>query len=739
MRHHARRTLPFTRREWLGLAAALPLLPQDRADIAPDWTVLYGHSEFVRAEAMLGAHLGRLLEAFEAERARVVASVKTPEQVRGYREQAGALLRETLGEMPARTPLRPRLAGTLEREEYRVEKVVFESRPRYYVTANVYLPRAPRPPFPAVLANVGHWGAGKAFPDYQRLAAYFAARGFLVLVFDLPGMGERVESWDTVFRRPMTHPGTSEYFVTTEHGIAAGRTIPVSGNLVSYLLWDAVRALDYLAERPDVDANRIAVTGVSGGGWQTELLAAFDPRVKVAIPVCYGGCIADLLFGAKISAADVDALIAPRPLLLMEATGDPRAAVLEKLRRRELVGDFYRAAGAADRIRFMLAEGPHGYTASMFPVMLDWLERWLPAPAPAARPAAERPLRLESESDLACTATGQAATALGGETVFSLNRAEARRLAAQWTQPRQPAEFEAWRGRLRARISERLALPERAPAVRSVALGRSDRPRYTVERLVYFSEPDIYIPSLLLLPKRNGPAPAVVVVNEAGKSADGLVESCLGPLCEAGCAVLSIDPRGMGETAPRSQRADYVELTIGEDAGFFYRAIRARRNVAGMRVFDVMRAVDYLASRPEVDGGAISAIGMGAGGPMVLLAAALDSRIGRAAVSGGLVSYTAVVETEIFTHALTGIVPGALRDFDLPRAAALLAPRPLLVANPVDGRRRRVDQEQAAAAYGFTTRIYEMAGSRGSFRLAMADTPAELQNLWLEHVGRGTR
>ena len=75
----------------------------------------------------------------------------------------------------------------------------------------------------------------------------------------------------------------------------------------------------------------------------------------------------------------------------------------------------------------------------------------------------------------------------------------------------------------------------------------------------------------------------------------------------------------------------------------------------------------------------------------------------------------------------------------MPRAAALLAPRPLLVANPVDGRRRRVDQEQAAAAYGFTTRIYEMAGSRGSFRLAMADTPAELQNLWLEHVGRGTR
>lgn len=740
------RGLPYTRREWLALTAAFPLAGQEQpghtlpwpashsGDIPPRWNVLHGHPEFVRAEGMSGAYVGKLLDAFEEDRARVIRSAKTPDHAQKYQAEARAMLLEAIGKLPPRTPLRARLGGTLERDEYVIEKVIFESRPRYYVTANVYVPRATRPPFPTLLASVGHWGAGKAFSDYQRLGAYFARRGFLVMVFDLPGMGERVESWDTVTSRPLVHPGTSEYFVTTEHGIAAGRTILTSGNLVTYLIWDAIRALDYLTARDDVDAARIAATGVSGGGWQTELLAALDPRVKVAMPACYGGCIADLLFGAKISTADVEALIAPRPLLLMEATGDSRSSVMEKLRRRKLVGDFYRAAGVVDRLRFMLAEGPHGYTPTMFAVMLDWLARWLPVPAPPAAQTAERPLQLERESNLACTMTGQIVTALGGETLFSLNRTEARRLAGQWPAPRQTADLEGWRGPLRERVLERLAIPERGQAVKSSVLDRNDRQTYFIECLVYYSEPEIYVPSLLLLPRRRGPAPAVVVVNEAGKSAEAFAETQLVPLCEAGHVVFSIDPRGMGETAVPRQRTGYADLAVGEDAGLFYRALRARRTIVGMRVFDVMRAIDYLQTRTEVDSGRISAIGIGAGGVLVLFAGALDNRIGRVAISGAPVSYMGIVESRIFTHALSHLVPGALQHFDLPQAAALLAPRPLLIVNPVDGRHRRVDEAEAAGTYKFTKQIYNLAGSGKSFELAMADTAGELLKRWSEHI-----
>ncbi|MCZ2079167.1 MAG: acetylxylan esterase [Bryobacterales bacterium] len=740
------RGLPYTRREWLALTAAFPLAGQEQpghtlpwpashsGDIPPRWNVLHGHPEFVRAEGMSGAYVGKLLDAFEEDRARVIRSAKTPDHAQKYQAEARAMLLEAIGKLPPRTPLRARLGGTLERDEYVIEKVIFESRPRYYVTANVYVPRATRPPFPTLLASVGHWGAGKAFSDYQRLGAYFARRGFLVMVFDLPGMGERVESWDTVTSRPLVHPGTSEYFVTTEHGIAAGRTILTSGNLVTYLIWDAIRALDYLTARDDVDAARIAATGVSGGGWQTELLAALDPRVKVAMPACYGGCIADLLFGAKISTADVEALIAPRPLLLMEATGDSRSSVMEKLRRRKLVGDFYRAAGVVDRLRFMLAEGPHGYTPTMFAVMLDWLARWLPVPAPPAAQTAERPLQLERESNLACTMTGQIVTALGGETLFSLNRTEARRLAGQWPAPRQTADLEGWRGPLRERVLERLAIPERGQAVKSSVLDRNDRQTYFIECLVYYSEPEIYVPSLLLLPRRRGPAPAVVVVNEAGKSAEAFAETQLVPLCEAGHVVFSIDPRGMGETAVPRQRTGYADLAVGEDAGLFYRALRARRTIVGMRVFDVMRAIDYLQTRSEVDSGRISAIGIGAGGVLVLFAGALDNRIGRVAISGAPVSYMGIVESRIFTHALSHLVPGALQHFDLPQAAALLAPRPLLIVNPVDGRHRRVDEAEAAGTYKFTKQIYNLAGSGKSFELAMADTAGELLKRWSEHI-----
>src|SRR5262249_25595618 len=152
----------------------------------PDWTVLYGRAEFSRAETMLGGYLQKLTAAFEAERERVVSSIKTPAEVEAYQSATRRLLQDALGVWPERNPLNAKLAGKLERPAFVVEKIIFESRPRTYVTANVYVPRNSAAPFPAVLASVGHWGAGKAFADYQQLGAYLAERGALVLVYDLP-------------------------------------------------------------------------------------------------------------------------------------------------------------------------------------------------------------------------------------------------------------------------------------------------------------------------------------------------------------------------------------------------------------------------------------------------------------------------------------------------------------------------------------------------------------------------
>jgi dienelactone hydrolase len=736
-------TSHWTRRQWLSLfPAAATLIAQERdgfrawtgrEDIQPGATVLHGHAQYTQADSMLSSHLRALNRAFEGERERIVTSLKTPAAMEEYQTATRRLLQETLGALPQRTPLNAKVTGRLERADYIVEKVIFESRPQFYVTANVYLPRKAAPPFPGVVASVGHWGAGKAFEDYQRISRYLAQRGILVLVYDLPGMGERVESWNPVFQRPLIHPGTSQYFVTTEHGFAAGRAILTGSNLVRFLLWEAVRATDYLTERKDVDAQRVAATGVSGGGWLTELLAAFDPRIKVAIPVCYGGCIADNLFRSKIGILDVEALIAPRPLLLIEATGDSRASVAEKFRRRNVAGAVYRAAGAEERTRFMIAEGPHGYVPSMYPVIYEWLQRWLPIASSVPEPPADRPLALEPEAALACTVTGQVLTSLGGETLTSLIRAEARRLAEKHVTPRNREELGTWRTRLRGRITDRLTLPGTRSDLRSEVLGRDETGSYSLERLVYFSEPDVFIPALLLLPRKNAPAGAVIMVNGEGKSASGIIESYLAPLAGRGYAVLSIDPRGIGETAP-ARRPDYADFTVGDEAGHAYSAMRADRVLAGMRTYDVLRGIDYLASRSGLSRLPVSLIGQGTGGLLVLFAAALDERVRSAIAVSGLLSYSAITESEIYTHHLSSMVTGALQDFDLPDVAALIAPRRLALVNVVDASHRRAGETQAAAAYKRTATVYNLESAGSRFKVATADSRDEIFRLITEHV-----
>jgi hypothetical protein len=148
----------------------------------PEWTVLYGHEEFRKADTMLQEYLNNARSAAEADREKTIAGIRTTAALQKYQAETSARLRAILGEFPARTPLNPKIAGRLERSGYTVEKLIFESRPRYYVTANVYVPGAnvpggPSGPFPGVICPVGHWGAGKYYEDMQRLGAYLARRG----------------------------------------------------------------------------------------------------------------------------------------------------------------------------------------------------------------------------------------------------------------------------------------------------------------------------------------------------------------------------------------------------------------------------------------------------------------------------------------------------------------------------------------------------------------------------------
>jgi hypothetical protein len=175
-------------------------------------------------------------------------------------------------------PLNPRITGSIQSESYTIEKVMFESLPRFYVTANLYRPSQPGR-YPGVLLQAGHTQEGK--PEGQRLAANLALKGFVVLAFDPVGQGEREQTYDRRVDRPLA--GWS----VPEHIQAGAQNILIGESVARYFIWDAKRALDYLVSRPEVDPERLGAVGCSGGGALTTFIGALDPRVKAVAPACF--------------------------------------------------------------------------------------------------------------------------------------------------------------------------------------------------------------------------------------------------------------------------------------------------------------------------------------------------------------------------------------------------------------------------------------------------------------------
>jgi dienelactone hydrolase len=288
----------------------------------------------------------------------------------------------------------------------------------------------------------------------------------------------------------------------------------------------------------------------------------------------------------------------------------------------------------------------------------------------------ETEIRPETVADLDCTPTGQVSTSLGGEDVFTLNRKRTEALrtarAASAASPERVIE------RARARSGF-------APATGPVAVktyGTIARDGFRIEKLTYESEPGILVPALLYVPA-SGPArkPALVMVNGVGKAeADAAQER----FARAGAIVLSIDARGLGETRPPldDRRNDFVRYFGDYENGMT--ALLLAKTLAGMRAEDIVRGLDMLSARADVDTAQLFGYGKGAGAVPLLYAAAFDRRLRRAAFEGMLVSYESVVNQRIHQQVFEQVVPGALRDFDLPDLVAAVAPRPVWLINTVN-------------------------------------------------------
>ncbi|MFO7906181.1 MAG: acetylxylan esterase, partial [Pirellulaceae bacterium] len=261
---------------WLVACCLLLLAPLATAE---ELIVLPEKTDEVAPKEMLHAYLmDKVYEAVDRREAEY-ESVETPEEIEAYQERMRQFFIEQLGGFPDRTPLNARVVGRRQRDGYRIEKVIFESQPRHFVTAILYLPDG-EPPYPGVLVPCGHSANGKARDLYQRAPILIAKNGMAALCYDPLDQGERHQLLDADGEPIITR-------ATQGHNLAGVGAILLGRNTATYRTWDGMRALDYLAGREEVDPNRIGCTGISGGGTMTSYLMALDDRIKAAAPGCY--------------------------------------------------------------------------------------------------------------------------------------------------------------------------------------------------------------------------------------------------------------------------------------------------------------------------------------------------------------------------------------------------------------------------------------------------------------------
>lgn len=549
-----------------------------------------------------------------------------------------------LGGLPTtRTPLSPRVVGTIPMDGYRIERLIFESLPGYHVTALVYVPDAPAGPKPAVLVACGHSPLGKAYPKYQEIAGRLAKRGYVVLCWDPVGQGERSQFWHAA-------RGRSRYnLVCGEHAVLGNLAILAGTNVARWMVWDGMRAADYLQSRPEVDPARLSITGTSGGGFQALWIGALDERIGVVAPSCFPTVLpmrmANRIFedpdsdpeqdpfrlvSAGVDHAGLLLLAHPRPVHVSAAVLDffPIEGTRSTLRELDA---FYRLSGIPERLT--LAEGyhEHAYSDDNQASAFAFMDRWNGLPI---RKELAKVDTLPPES-LRCTPSGQVRVDLPGRSFVELIQ-ETLRL-----EPVAPASLTAqYQGEGYPGIRKWSVVREDAAAgadgVSWEARGSTPTGDILLDRYRLEHSRGLVLPLVHIHRRSDITAdapPTVLDFGLAGKARPADWPVVLRHL-ENGRDVVTFDPRGLGETrmryratsiddpeiAPASEEDAYVSPRSGVLANHVYNALLNGRPY----LFEIVEDVEIAALFAREQLGARTLLVSGRGEAAVVAAVAAE-------------------------------------------------------------------------------------------------------------------
>jgi cephalosporin-C deacetylase-like acetyl esterase len=694
-------------------------------------------------------YLAAQMNEARARRLAQLRAMRSEADVRARIEKVRSTVWKLVGGPFEKTPLNPRITGTLDRGAYRIEKVIFESHPEIYVTANLYIPNGRTGPFPAVLAPLGHTRNGKAYRNYAYVYQTLARKGYVVLAFDPFGQGERYQYLD-----PRT--GKALYGPTGEHSQAGRPMLLFGSTFAQYRAWDGVRALDYLLSRPEVDPEKIGLTGQSGGGTMTMYLCTLEPRIKVAVEVdgnsenlagpSYAppGAVADAeqnlisTLPEGIDRGDLLLAFAPKPLLMIYtpidcgATYSPTYIEGTKEVHQEVQGA-YKLMGATEKAGLFATSLTHDYDFFSRRAAYDWFNRWLGQEDWGTE---EAEFDEAAPGALDCTPTGQVLTSLGGRTVVQLSTDRIKKMAPAHPLGNTPADAKAFRESARGTLRRLLALPVERSPLDSGALSSHSRKGVQIEEIVLHSEPSIRVTGWFLKPAQGaGPFPTVLHVSERGKYEATEETGELVRLVNKGFAVYSVDLRGLGFSIPRLPAAGpvfYRGDNIQED--YAWASFTLGKPVLGQRVWDCLYCLDYLESRRDVDHNRIHGHGVHGAAISLLLAGVMDDRLNSLMLDSILATYRSLVESKAYSLELTWFLYGILKHFDLPDCVGALAPKPCWLLNATSAEGEPWPETKLTTIYHQALEVYRQSGAGEGLKLLVRtddERPKVLDN-WLK-------
>ena len=620
-------------------------------------TPLYG-------TAVQDYYLDLVRKNFAARKARL-ETVRTREDAERYIADVRSKIAALFPFPAEKTPLDASETGSVDFGSFVMYKVIYHSRPEYPVTASLYLPKA-EGKVPAVLFLCGHSQNGKASDIYQTCQRALAMKGYAVLAVDPVSQGERLQFLDI----PGFSPGCCG-----EHNIIGKQLLLTGETMGAWRAWDAIRGLDYLLSRPEVDAARVGVTGNSGGGTMTTFVNALEARFAMAAPSCYittwlhnveNELPADSeqmppgTFAAGLEMGDFLIARAPRPLVILGQSNDffdPRGTgeTYEEVRR------IYRLLGAENAVRLTIGTGDHGYSKTnreaMYSLFNDTAKVGVSPEEPADIP-------LSSEQELSAAPGGQVRNLPGNRYVRAFAAEKATALAG--------ARKTHGREELCAILRRLLSLDDPfTPHFRILRFRTEGSAVYS--RFGLETEPDGRLMCVLKLKSDQAfyhlPDRRKVILYIPHLDAQDELEELVFP---EDAAVYGLDVRGIGECTPsgcdQPQERDYLK-EYQFDYHYASLGLMFGKPVLSGKVKDILCAAELLSQT----GAQIEVHAKGQGTLPALIAALLSEKITALKLSDAPESWESMVRTPIPEFPLSAMIPGVLAETDLPELRRALA------------------------------------------------------------------